>query len=51
MKPVAYLRERSPQVLALVMAYQRVMGTKTPKRAKPAKQKELPLFEKDARNA
>lgn len=45
MKPVHYLRDRPITQLALVLAYQRVMGTKPQKRRKAARQRELPLFE------
>jgi hypothetical protein len=37
MKPVASLRSRSLQVLALVLAYQKVMGTQPAARKRPAK--------------
>ena len=37
MKPVAYLRARSLPVLALAMAYARVMGTQPAARKKPSK--------------
>lgn len=37
MKPLASLRSRSLPVLALVLAYQRVMQTQTAERKRPAK--------------
>lgn len=37
MKPVDYLRARSLPVLALVLAYQRVMGTRPKKRERRTK--------------
>jgi hypothetical protein len=37
MTPVASLRSRSLPVLALVLAYQRVMQTQPPPRKRPAK--------------
>jgi len=45
MAPLLYLRYRPIQQLALVLAYQRVMGSKPGPRPRPAKQKRLPLFD------